>query len=53
MIRTTSDAIQAYEKRTGFVGIGTYLVARGVLSIIKEQPTVPSTAYYKALSEGV
>lgn len=38
MIRTTKEAIAAYEIRTGFAGIGAFLISRGVLVIDTDTP---------------
>jgi hypothetical protein len=52
MIRTTKEAIAAYEIRTGFVGIGAFLINRGVVVITQDTPSGNTTHKQKILPVG-
>lgn len=51
MIRTTQDAVEAYEKRTGFEGIGSFLMRRGVLLLEQDHTSSDRVYNYKSFSE--
>lgn len=34
----TREVIQAYEKMTGFTGIGRFMVKRGLMVIVEDKP---------------
>ena len=36
-LRVTRDAIDAYERRTGFKGIGQFFVDEGLFELVEEQ----------------
>lgn len=52
MIQTTKEAITAYEMRTGFAGIGAFLISRGVMVIATDPPNGNSTHMQKILPVG-
>ena len=54
MIRATAETVTAYEKRTGFIGFGAFLVNRGELVICDESVTRSEllTSEHKAFPVG-
>lgn len=45
MITVSASAMTAYEKRTGFYGLGSFLEKRGVVAICDHQMPSPKITY--------